>query len=128
LGWGKLTGKIRRDQPAKPGTRAFQIPGTGPQYDEERLWRIVDTLDVVAQEVGKTIPQVALNWLLQQPSVANIIVGARDEEQLVQNIGAIGWNLTREQVDKLGAASAVALPYPTWHQRDWPMLNELGNS
>src|ERR1700712_1196638 len=78
LGWGKLTGKIRRGQPAKSGTRAFDIAGTGPQYDEERLFRIVDALDRVAEETGKTIPQIALNWLLQRATVANVIIGARN--------------------------------------------------
>ena len=78
LGWGKLTGKIRRGIAARPGTRAHDIAGTGPQFDDERLFRIVDALDAVAQAIGKSIPQVALNWLLQQPTVANVIVGARD--------------------------------------------------
>ncbi len=94
LGWGKLTGKIRRGQPPQPGTRAHAIPETGPQYDEERLFAIVDALDGVAAETGKTIPQIALNWLLRRPTVASVIIGARNEEQLVQNLGAVGWKLT----------------------------------
>ncbi|MGY3452353.1 aldo/keto reductase [Bradyrhizobium sp. USDA 4353] len=124
LGWGKLTGKIRRGQPAKPGTRAHDIAGTGPHYEEERLYRVVDALDGVARETGKTIPQVALNWLLQRPTVSTIIVGARDERQLVENIGAVGWNLTAEQVATLDAASDIPAAYPVWHQRGFPMLNE----
>ncbi len=124
LGWGKLTGKIRRDQPPKPGTRAHDIAGTGPHYEDERLFRIVDTLDAVAKEAGKTIPQVALNWLLQQPTVSSIIIGARNEEQLLQNIGALGWKLTGEQIAKLDEASNVPASYPTWHQLGFPMLNE----
>jgi aryl-alcohol dehydrogenase-like predicted oxidoreductase len=124
LGWGKLTGKIRRGQPAKPGTRAHDIAGTGPHYDDERLFKIVDALDGVAAETGKTITQVALNWLLQRPTVANIIVGARNEEQLIQNIGAVGWALTADQMAKLNAASAVQAAYPVWHQQGFPMLNE----
>jgi aryl-alcohol dehydrogenase-like predicted oxidoreductase len=124
LGWGKLTGKIRRGQPARPGTRAHDIAGTGPHYDEERLFRIIDALDIVAAETGKTIPQVALNWLLQRPTVANIVIGARNEEQLVQNIGAVGWNLSGEQVAALDAASDVAPAYPVWHQRGFPQLHE----
>ena len=126
LGWGKLTGKIRRDQPARPGTRAHDIAGTGPLFEEERLFRIVEALDEVAAETGKAIPQVALNWLLQRPTVASIIVGARDEAQLVQNIGAVGWQLTPEQIARLDAASDVAPAYPVWHQRGFPMLNERG--
>ena len=124
LGWGKLTGKIRRDQPARPGSRAHDIAGTGPQFEEERLFRIVDALDAVALETGRTVPQVALNWLLRRPTVSTVIVGARNEEQLVQNIGAVGWQLTVEQVAALDAASEVTPAYPVWHQRDFPMLNE----
>ena len=124
LGWGKLTGKIRRGQPAKPGTRAHDIAGTGPHFDEERLFRIVDALDLVAKETGKTIPQIALNWLLQRPTVSTLIIGARDEKQLIENIGATGWNLTPEQVAALNAASDVKPAYPVWHQRGFPMLNE----
>ena len=85
LGWGKLTGKIRRGQPAKPGTRAHDIAGTGPHFEEERLFRIVDALDVIAKETGKSVPQLALNWLLQRPTVASIIIGARNEAQLVDD-------------------------------------------
>ncbi len=126
LGWGKLTGKIRRGQPPQPGSRAHDIAGTGPQYDEERLFRIVEALDAVAAEVGRTVPQVALNWLLRRPTVSSVIIGARDEAQLVQNIGAVGWALTPEQVAVLDAASDVAPAYPVWHQRGFPMLNERG--
>ncbi len=127
LGWGKLTGKIRRGQPAQPGTRAHDIAGTGPHFEEERLFRIVDALDALAQETGKTIPQIALNWLLRKPTVASVIVGARNEEQLVQNIGAVGWALTPEQVAKLDAASDAPAAYPVWHQRGTaPQLNEKG--
>ena len=127
LAWGKLTGKIRRGQPAQPGTRAHDIAGTGPHFEEERLFRIVDALDALAQETGKTIPQIALNWLLRKPTVASVIVGARNEEQLVQNIGAVGWALTPEQVAKLDAASDAPAAYPVWHQRGTaPQLNEKG--
>ncbi len=124
LGWGKLTGKIRRGQPAQPGSRAHDIAGTGPSFEEERLYRIVDALDEVAGETGRTITQVALNWLLQRPTVANVIIGARNEEQLVQNLGAVGWSLPPEQVARLDAASDVTPAYPVWHQRGFPMLNE----
>ena len=126
LGWGKLTGKIRRDQPAKPGTRAHDIAGTGPHYDDERLFRIVDALGVVAEDTGKTIPQVALNWLLRKPTVSSVIIGARDEAQLVENIGAVGWELNAAQIAALDAASDVAPAYPTWHQRGFPMLARQG--
>jgi len=124
LGWGKLTGKIRREQPAQPGTRAHSIPETGPRYEEKRLFAIVDALDALAKETGKTIPQIALNWLLRRPTVANVIIGARNEEQLLENIGAVGWKLSPEQVAKLDAASDVEPAYPVWHQRGFPSLNE----
>jgi aryl-alcohol dehydrogenase-like predicted oxidoreductase len=124
LGWGKLTGAIRRDQPAKPGTRAHDIAGTGPSYDDERLFRIVDALDALGKATGKTIPQVALNWLLQRPTVASLIIGARNEQQLLDNIGAVGWNLSAAQVAVLDAASHVTPAYPAWHQREFPMLRE----
>ena len=79
----------------------------------------MDTLDEVSRETGKTIPQIALNWLLQRPTVANVIIGARNEEQLRQNLAAVGWNLTAEQVARLDAASEVTPPYPYWHQRQF---------
>lgn len=126
LGWGKLTGKIRRGQPAKPGTRAHDIAGTGPHFEEERLFRIIEALDVVAEQTGKSIPQIALNWLLAKETVANVIIGARDEQQLIENIGATGWSLTPEQNALLEQASDVPPAYPVWHQRDFAMLNERG--
>jgi aryl-alcohol dehydrogenase-like predicted oxidoreductase len=125
LGWGKLTGKIRRNQPPKPGSRAFDGPGEGPPVEDEHLFKIVDALDAVASEAGKTIPQVALNWLLENPTVSTLIIGARDEKQLVENIGAIGWKLSAEQKAKLDAASDVTPSYPVWHQRQFPKLNEF---
>lgn len=126
LGWGKLTGKIRRDHPAKPGTRAHDIAGTGPHFEEERLFRIIDALDVVAGQTGKSIPQIALNWLLGKKTVANVIIGARDEKQLIENIGATGWSLTPEQNALLEEASDVSPAYPVWHQRGFAILNERG--
>lgn len=119
LGWGRLTGKIRRGQPLPQESRLQSKVALdmGPQVPEERLFRIVDALDSVAKETGKTVPQIALNWLLQRPTVSNIIIGARNEEQLRQNLGAVGWNLTAPQVAQLDAASATDLPYPYWHQR-----------
>ena len=119
LGWGRLTGKIRRGQPMPEVTRLQSkiAADKGPQVPQEHLYKVVDSLDAVAGETGKTIPQVALNWLLQRPSVATLIIGARNEEQLRQNIGAIGWKLTPSQVAALDSASAVPLTYPYWHQR-----------
>jgi aryl-alcohol dehydrogenase-like predicted oxidoreductase len=117
LGWGRLTGKIRRNAPLPETSRLHKTADYGPQVDNEYLYKVVDALDAVAKEAGKTVPQVALNWLLQRPTVANVIVGARDEHQLQQNLGAAGWNLSAEQVAKLDAASDVTPVYPYWHQR-----------
>ncbi|MEJ0001517.1 MAG: aldo/keto reductase [Verrucomicrobiota bacterium] len=122
LGWARLTGKYRRSQPVPPDTRN-QNPtanDVGPQVDPEYLYRVVDALDAVAAETGKTVPQIALNWLLQRPTVSTVIIGARNEEQLRQNLGAVGWSLTPEQVAKLDAASAVPKIYPYWHQAWFP--------
>ena len=118
LGWGRLTGKIRRGQPMPPSSRlnAKVVVDNGPQVDDEYLFTVVDALDAVARDVGKSVPQVALNWLLQRPTVSTIIVGARNEQQLVDNLGAVGWSLTTEQVKRLDDASARPLPYPYWHQ------------
>jgi aryl-alcohol dehydrogenase-like predicted oxidoreductase len=119
LGWGRLTGKIRRGQPAPAVSRLPQTADKGPPVDDEYLYRVVDALDQVAKEVGKSVPQIALNWLLGRPSVANVVVGARNEEQLRQNLGAIGWALTADQIAKLDAASELTPIYPYWHQRQF---------
>ena len=119
LGWGRLTGKIRRGHPLPETSRLPQTAEYGPPIDDEFLYKIVDAIDEVAKETGKSVPQIALNWLLQRPTVASIIMGARNEEQLKQNLGSAGWNLTPEQVAKLDAASAVTPIYPYWHQRQF---------
>lgn len=123
LSSGRLGGKFRRSQPIPENNRISQGGSHGPATNFELLYKIVDALDEIAEETGKTVPQIALNWLLQRPTVANIIIGARDEEQLKQNLGAIGWNLTTDQVKKLDDASDRDLIYPYWHQRQNPQLN-----
>jgi len=125
LGWGRLTGKIRRGQPLPKESRLHKTAEFGPPVADEHLNKVVDALDEVAKEIGKTIPQIALNWLLQRPTVSSVIVGARNEEQLKQNLGAEGWNLTKEQVAKLDKASAVTPIYPYWHQRQFQERNPL---
>ena len=119
LAWGRLSGKLRRGQPAPKASRlqAQAAAGRGPQVDEDYLYKVVDALDALARETGKSVAQVALNWLLARPSVATIIIGARNEEQLRQNLGAVGWKLSAEQIARLDAASARPLTYPYWHQR-----------
>jgi len=123
LGWGRLTGKIRRGQPLPADSRLHDSAEFGPPVAEELLYRVVDALDEVAKETGKTVPQIALNWLLQRPTVATIIVGARNEAQLTQNLGAIGWSLTPDQIGRLDAASTTPLAYPYWHQRGFTERN-----
>ena len=119
LGWGRLTGKVRRGQALPETSRLHSKLATdlGPPVAQEYLYEVVDALDEVARDVGKAVPQVALNWLAQRPSVATIILGARSEEQLRQNIGAAGWKLDAAQVKRLDDASARTPAYPYWHQR-----------
>jgi aryl-alcohol dehydrogenase-like predicted oxidoreductase len=112
LGWGRLTGKIRRGQPFPPLSRLHDTARFAPPVDDERLYRVVDVLDEIATETGKSIPQIALNWLLQRPTVSTILVGARNEAQLRQNLGAVGWNLATEQVERLAKVSQLTPPYP----------------
>ncbi len=125
LGWGRLTGKIRRGQPLPDVSRLHKTADKGPQVADEYLYQVMDALDEMAKETGKTVPQIALNWLLQRPTVATVIIGARNEEQLKQNLGAVGWALTREQVKKLDEASAVPRVYPYWHQAQFEERNPL---
>ena len=130
LGWARLTGKIRRGQP-RPDVSRLQDKrnfDAGPQVPDDYLYGVVDVLDAVAAETGRTVPQIALNWLLQRPTVSTLVIGARNEEQLRQNIGAVGWNLTSEQVARLDAASAVTPIYPYWHQRGFAERNPFPTS
>jgi aryl-alcohol dehydrogenase-like predicted oxidoreductase len=123
LGWGRLTGKIRRSQPLPEVSRLHKTAENGPPVDDEFLYKIVDAIDEVAKETSKSVPQIALNWLLQRPTVASIIMGARNEEQLKQNLASTGWNLSPEQVAKLDSVSAVTPIYPYWHQRQFTERN-----
>ncbi len=119
LGWGRLTGKIRRGHPAPEGSRYSDGQAGGPVVDEEYLYNVVDALDAVAAETGKAVPQVALNWLLRKPTVASIIIGARNAEQLKANLEAASFVLTPAQVEKLDKASDRPVAYPYWHQRQF---------
>ena len=121
LGWGRLTGKIQRGQQMPKVSRlqskvAFDA---GPKPDMELVYKVVEVLEEVAKETEKTVPQIALNWLLGRPTVSTLVIGARNEEQLKANLGAVGWKLTAEQIAKLDAASEVPLAYPYWHQRQF---------
>lgn len=117
LGWGRLTGKISCAKPTPAGSRLHETADFGPPVEDELLYKVVDALEDLAAETGKTVPQVAINWLISRPTVSSVIIGARNEEQLRQNLGAVGWSLTKEQVAKLDAASAVTAPYPHFPYR-----------
>lgn len=123
LGWGRLTGKIRRGQPLPEGRLQQGGARGGPPVEDEFLFQVVDALDQVAQETGKTVAQVALNWLLQRPGVCNLVIGARNEQQLKDNLGAVDWKLTPEQVALLDRASFKTPIYPYWHQTGFDERN-----
>lgn len=112
LGWGRLTGKIRRDRSEPPSRRLRETAAFAPPVDDERLFRVVDALEAIAEETGKSVPQIAINWLLNRPTVATVLIGARDERQLRENLGAAGWTLSAEQIARLDEASYVTPPYP----------------
>ncbi|MGC5797540.1 aldo/keto reductase [Sphingomonas sp. NFX23] len=112
LGWGRLTGKIGRDRPIPAGSRLHDTEQFAPPVEAEHLYRVIDALEAVAAETGKTVPQVAINWLLRRPTVSSVIIGARNEAQLRDNLGAVGWELTAAQVAVLNTASDVLPPYP----------------
>ena len=125
LGWGRLTGKIRRGQPMPAISRLNTkiARDLGPPISDDLLYRVVDALDVITDETGKTVPQTALNWLLQRPSVATVIVGARNEDQLRDNLGAVGWTLMSDHMAALDKASTTTPVYPYWHQRGFADRN-----
>jgi len=123
LSQGRLSGKFRRNQPVPAGSRVAQGAGEGPAIPEERFYGLLDVLDAISEETGKTVAQVSINWLLQRPTVASVLIGARDEEQLRENLGAVGWNLSAEQVARLDEASETDTIYPYWHQRGFAERN-----
>lgn len=121
LGWGRLTGKMRRGQEVKEGRMASKTGEVGgPPVNDEDVYRAVDVLDEIAKETGKSVSQISINWLLQRPTVCNIVIGARNEKQLKENLGAVGWKLSKEQMDRLDAVSEKVPAYPYWHQRGFP--------
>lgn len=125
LGWGRLTGKIRRGQPLPQTSRLHKTAAFGPPVDDEKLYNIVDVLDEIAAETGKTVPQIAINWLVARPTVASVIIGARNEQQLHDNIGAVGWSLTKDQLDRLSAVSDSMPPYPHYPYKIQPGFAHL---
>lgn len=123
LGWGRLTGKIRRGQPLPEVSRLPKTAEQGPPVPEEYLYKVVDALDSLSAETGKTVPQLALNWLLRKPTISTVIIGARNEQQLRDNLAAASFTLTAEQVARLDEASQTQVAYPYWHQRQFQKLN-----
>ena len=123
LGWGRLTGKMRRGKPLPKVSRLHATRDQGPPVSDEHVYTVVDAIDEVAKETGKSVPQIALNWLLQRPTVSTVIIGARDMTQLKDNLGAVGWSLTADQVARLDAASKVTPIYPYWHQAGYSERN-----
>ncbi|MCA9795528.1 MAG: aldo/keto reductase, partial [Candidatus Eremiobacteraeota bacterium] len=122
LGWARLTGKIRRGQPMEKGRIQSGGDVGGPQVEDEYLYSVVDVLTEIAEETGKTIPQVALNWLLTRPTVANLVVGARNEKQLRANLDAVGWSMSAEQLERLDQVSRRHPAYPYWHQMGYDSI------
>jgi aryl-alcohol dehydrogenase-like predicted oxidoreductase len=120
---GRLSGKFRRESPMPEGTRIAQGGGEGPSIPEEWFYNLIDVMDGIAAETGKSVPQIAINWLLQRPTVSTVIIGARDEAQLRVNLGSAGWNLTAEQIERLDVASETETIYPYWHQRGFTERN-----
>ena len=125
LGWGRLTGKIRRGSGIPKDSRLQNqtVQDAGPQVSLDRIYDVVEAIDKIAAETGKSVPQIALNWLLRRPTVSTLVIGARNQEQLQSNLGAVGWTLTPDQVAALDAASAMPVAYPYWHQRQFEERN-----
>jgi aryl-alcohol dehydrogenase-like predicted oxidoreductase len=123
LGWGRLTGKIRRGQPLPELSRLHKTAEQGPPVPNEYLYKVVDALESLSTETGHSVPQIALNWLLRKPTISSLIIGARNERQLRDNLAAASFVLTPEQVARLDEASEIQVPYPYWHQRQFKDLN-----
>jgi len=123
LGWGRLSGRYRRSHPIDATSRAVQNGNSAPPVPDERLYAVTDVLDEISTETGHSVPQIALNWLLARPSIATVIIGARNEAQLIDNLGAVGWQLDAGQMARLDKASHIPLPYPQWHQAGFRSRN-----
>ena len=121
LAGGALSGKVRRGEPIPEGSRVSQL-GLERAGDVERLFDIVAALEDTARETGKTVSQVALNWVLHRPTVASVVIGARSETQLRENLAAADWRLDAAHVAKLDGVSNRRPIYPYWHQRLNPRL------
>ncbi|MGV3508022.1 MAG: aldo/keto reductase [Sphingobacteriaceae bacterium] len=114
LGWGRLTGKIKRNKPMEDGRIKSGGDTGAPPVNDELIFNVVDVLEQIAEENNKSIPQVAINWLLQNPTVSNVVIGARNEKQLIDNLEAADWTLSRKDVEELNQISKQPLIYPHW--------------
>ncbi len=117
LSGGRLSGKVGRNRAAPTGTRQATLGSMGPELPEEQFFTIIEVLEAIAKELDRSVTQVALNWVLHRPTVATLVIGARNVEQLRGNLGAVEFRLTPEQVQRLDVASKPQLAYPYWHQR-----------
>src|SRR5262245_46378847 len=108
---------MRRGAPPAAVSRLERTAGAGPQVSEGHLYKVVDVLDELARETGKTVGQIALDWVMDWPRGELVPIGPRPEEQLRQTLAAPGWQLSDDQLARLHRASAVPLPYPYWHQQ-----------
>jgi aryl-alcohol dehydrogenase-like predicted oxidoreductase len=127
LAGGLLSGKYRRNQDAPEGSRHFGEWAEPPIYDEDRLYDIIDVIVDVAQELDVSAAQVSLAWLLTRPSVATVVVGARTNDQLSDNLGAADLVLSDDQLGRLEEISRPALIYPYWHQA-WTAPDRLSTA
>jgi aryl-alcohol dehydrogenase-like predicted oxidoreductase len=118
LGGGALSGKVRRGQAIPEGTRVGQLGVRSPEQTE----LVVDELHAIATRLDKSIAQVAINWILQKPTVCSVVLGARTPKQLKDSLGAVGWALAAEDVARLDEVSAIPPPYPYANQRSFPGL------
>ncbi|MGE0216376.1 aldo/keto reductase [Mycolicibacterium sp.] len=125
LAGGWLSGTIRRGQPPAPGSRVDRMGAYGPPVDQDILLAVMDVLDAISAETGRTVPQIAINWLLRRPTVCSVVIGADDAAQLENNLGAVGWSLTADQVARLDAASTTATPYPNYLYHRDPGFRDL---
>jgi aryl-alcohol dehydrogenase-like predicted oxidoreductase len=116
LGGGQLTGKVTHERPAPEGTRHAQLGSMGPESPREQLYAIVDALGSISRQIGRSIAQVALNWVLHRPTVSSVVLGARNEEQLRENLGATEFKLEKDHIAQLDHVSWRAPIYPYWHQ------------
>jgi aryl-alcohol dehydrogenase-like predicted oxidoreductase len=116
LAFGFLSGKYRRGGARPEGARLAQMDVVELR-DEQRVYTILDALEEIARARGVSVPQVALNWVMRRPAVSCVLVGARTEQQLRDNLAAATWQLSEEEMKRLNEVSAIPFAYPQWHQR-----------